>query len=1430
MKTINLLKTYIAGKSSLRHICALALTALLLAAGGGEAKALDYFDDNYTIEKSVTTLYEPTTTQWFLLQKGNYYLYYTGSGWGATTSLPSTKTASAYANYLFCFSGTEEGTLKTASGYYINYAYTSSGGGFLKTYKFTFSANTSSGSEFDFSNGLQISMTAGSGWPTSTYYLTRSGSSISASSSSTSWSLIPVVSPGKIYVEDFPVAVGSSKTITPSENISGGDVTYEIVSGGEYVTLSGSTLTGTAAGTAVIRAKVAATTMFAASETTFKVQVTESAPVDKFVRVSELNNIVNDAEYLIVYQSSETTGYMLDGSQNGSSSGQTISTPVGPTSITTNDATYTIDVTDDLLNKTFVLNGTNGTYTAKSASGYYLYINDEYPQLYSTSQKVKLATSGEGFTISSSVSVRYGPQTYDYDYYLRYQNSSFSSSSYSSTFYLYTRVWFGFPKNEYEAKLDEDFEEPELLKSSSGLKFTYTSSDATVATVDSQTGAVTPLKEGATVITATYSGLTASYTLHVKGTVLTVTPSPVTAYPGEVIPLTAKTNNTDGGYTITYQSDNTSVATVDAAGRVTAVAAGTANITATISATTNFTATTTTVPVTVSAVPSTTPYLRVSGLDQVVMGEEYLIVSQNGPDATSGQILNGNRGTASQTYEVGTTISTQHVITTYSGYAFTFGKPNNNASSPYYQIGQVGGSKLYLGLQGATGLYTASANNLTVAVDGAQSEGYDISYTAADGSVNYLGYQQASVVPFVTTTSASAVYLYRKATPYQINWGDAPYTSWGKTSITIDGVTATYPEQNIYLPTSNSLVGKADGSVISVNAAMPDASFSCQASISGSTIQLNFSRAFSVVFPDGKPQDAEFTYDNASYGVSQTSLTIDDWQTFSADLVTVTEVEGYKTPSASVVNSSEAAELQINYQSLLPAPEVTVTPARLELYLGDTQDVTITLPSNYTQTYTAAMSTGTHATLNGVSAGVCSVTGVSEGRDTLVLTLPGQEGVYASSKVLVPVTVVNAYRYSLTFVNAPASGVKATLWNTSYLTSNDAIISGRSSVDASEVQVQYHPTYSATVSVSGHAITVTYTLRTPALGQFVRLKSYVTGTYAAVPAADGAAAVNGSATADMTNIFYYDNSGHLIFYPKAQYLYQTNLLAPVGTGTSALGQFTFALGSGNYSACYTVTDNVANSSLRSATVGTTSKGVAGNEDSYWTVEILDKLPITIPVMGYGYSTLCCPVALKCPESLSAYYVSAKTDGETGGTSTDYTLELTAFPDNIIPAGNPAILVGLAGATYDCELLYGQYNTAADRLGSGINLSGTVEALLTSSLEAGGTVFTLQPTDGAQSTGFYTWQSSVTGTYPQNIVSGFKCYFVESATGSAPGYRFVFSDPLDPHYATAIESVQQESASESESTGVYNLSGQKISASGRPASGLCVKDGKVIFVR
>ncbi len=1410
MKTINLLKTYIAGKSSLRHICALALTALLLAAGGGEAKALDYFDDNYTISVVGNTLSTPTTTQWFLLKKGNYYLYYTGSGWRCTTSLPTTKTAAAYANYLFCFSGTESGTLKTASGQYMKYSSSN------------LSSDASSGSEFTFSSGLMISYTYN--WRSR--YVTNSSSNVTTTSRSNnvSWSLMPVVSPSKIVVDELHLGVGSSKNITPAENTSEGNVTYEIVSGGEYVTLSGSTITGKAVGEAVIRARLAATQMYAASETTFQVLVTETAPVEKFVRVTGLGNVINGAEYLIIYQDSETSsvGYGLNGNQDHAQRSQAVSSPVVINNIKSD---HTIDVTDDLLNRIFVFNGTNGTYTAESTQGYYLYIDDSGPHVYTDNSTIKLNENGNGFKISSSYS---GPT-----YYLTYQDYNFSSDSKSynaTTFYLYTRLWFGFQKNEYEAKLGEDFEEPELLTSSSDLHFTYTSSDPSVASVNATTGAVTPLKEGTTVITVSYSGLTASYTLHVKGTMLTLTPTPLTVYPGEVFPLTATTNNSDGGYTITYQSDNTSVATVDASGRVTAVAAGTANITASLSATANFSAATATAAVTVASLPSTTPYLRVSGLDQLVMGEDYLIVSQDGPNATSGHILSGTRGTATQTYEVGTTISSQHVITTYSGYAFTFGKPDDNAASPYFRLHQAGPSSLYLGLQGATGLYTTSANNLTVAVDGTQPIGYDISYTASDGSVNYLGYQAESVVPFVTTSSASAVYLYRKSTPYHIDWGDAPYTQYGKTSITIDGVTATYPEQTIYLPTTNSLVGKADGSVISVNAVMPNTSFSCQASVSGSNIHLNFYRDFSVVFTDGKPDDAEFTYGGTSYGISQTSLTIDDWQTFKADQVTAAEAEGYKTPIVSVVNSSTAAELQLLYKPLLPAPEVTATPAHLELYLGETQEVAITLPADYTQTFTAAMAEGTHATLNGVSAtGICSVTGVSEGRDTLVLTLPGQDGIYASSKVSIPVTVVNAYRYSLTFIDAPASGVKATLWNTSYMSSNNAIISGRASVDASEVQVQYHPTYNATVSVSGQAITVTYTLRTPALGQFVRLKSYVTGTYAAVPTADNAAAVNSSATADMTNIFYYDNSGHLIFYPKAQYLYKTNCLAPIGTGSSDLGQYTFALGSGDYSACYTVTDNVAGSSLRSASVGTTTTGIAGNDDSYWSVEILDKLPVTIPVMGYGYSTLCCPVALKCPESLSAYYVSAKTNGETGGTSTDYTLELTAFPDNIIPAGNPAILVGLAGATYDCELLYGQYNTAADRLGSGINLSGTVEALLTASLEAGGTVFTLQPTDGAQSTGFYTWQSTVTDVaYPQNIVIGFKCYFVESSTGSAPGYRFVFSDPLDPHYATAIEEVQQESASES--SDIYNLSGQKISTSGRTASGLCVKDGKVIFVR
>ena len=115
---------------------------------------------------------------------------------------------------------------------------------------------------------------------------------------------------------------------------------------------------------------------------------------------------------------------------------------------------------------------------------------------------------------------------------------------------------------------------------------TWSSDKTSVATVDA-TGNVTAVAEGTATITATAGDKTATCTVTVKAATIAVTSvaldkSELALTVGDAaVQLTATVapdNATDK--TVTWSSDKTSVATVDATGKVTAVAEGTATITA----------------------------------------------------------------------------------------------------------------------------------------------------------------------------------------------------------------------------------------------------------------------------------------------------------------------------------------------------------------------------------------------------------------------------------------------------------------------------------------------------------------------------------------------------------------------------------------------------------------------------------------------------------------------------------------------------------------------------------------------------------------------------------------------------------------------------------------------------------------------------------
>jgi len=116
----------------------------------------------------------------------------------------------------------------------------------------------------------------------------------------------------------------------------------------------------------------------------------------------------------------------------------------------------------------------------------------------------------------------------------------------------------------------------------------WSSDNTNVATVDSSTGVVTGVAEGtATIMATTANGLTAACILTVSAvpvTSVTISPKSATVAETKTVQLNAEVFPANAtNKTVTWSSDNTSVATVDAStGVVTGIAVGTAMITATV--------------------------------------------------------------------------------------------------------------------------------------------------------------------------------------------------------------------------------------------------------------------------------------------------------------------------------------------------------------------------------------------------------------------------------------------------------------------------------------------------------------------------------------------------------------------------------------------------------------------------------------------------------------------------------------------------------------------------------------------------------------------------------------------------------------------------------------------------------------------------------
>jgi acid phosphatase type 7 len=120
-----------------------------------------------------------------------------------------------------------------------------------------------------------------------------------------------------------------------------------------------------------------------------------------------------------------------------------------------------------------------------------------------------------------------------------------------------------------------------------GRPVTWSSNHTNLATVDAN-GVVTGVAAGDVVITATCEGVNGGANITISAVPVasvTVTPASGTLSQGGTGQLTATPKDGSGtpltGRVVTWSSDNTAVATVNASGRVTGVAAGSATITAT---------------------------------------------------------------------------------------------------------------------------------------------------------------------------------------------------------------------------------------------------------------------------------------------------------------------------------------------------------------------------------------------------------------------------------------------------------------------------------------------------------------------------------------------------------------------------------------------------------------------------------------------------------------------------------------------------------------------------------------------------------------------------------------------------------------------------------------------------------------------------------
>ncbi len=581
------------------------------------------------------------------------------------------------------------------------------------------------------------------------------------------------------------------------------------------------------------------------------------------------------------------------------------------------------------------------------------------------------------------------------------------------------------------------------------------------------------------------------------------------------------------------------------------------------------------------------------------------------------------------------------------------------------------------------------------------------------------------------------------------------------------------------------------------------------------------SDSYAVLFTEGFPDAPAATLSPAEAGTVTYSCTSDPDGLVTVDASSGAVAINGTTPTAGTATITATFSGNDNYEAATASYALTVS-SRVEPNFSVTMDTDLYVDAKSTIQVDKGGSSGA-VTYSSSDATVLTVsdsgvmTAVGEGTANVTITMEG-DATYTPMTATFP---VNVKRYPTQLTLKYLSSTYYTDHTVS-ITPNVSLIEtvNHNGVDGqSYTFTSSHPNVltvdasTGIVTIVGEGkSTVTATfygttkyeaakgtfqitiVRTAKAGDFIRLKD-ASGNYVG---SDGSTISTDNATADASNIIYYGKDRSLLFYQCGRYINDAalSLAAVVDAGTSGKA-FTLTRDGDSY----TISD------------GTTTMTSGGSD--VWTVEVVDHLPLTFKSAGHGYSTMFCPVDLRSPAGVTAYYPVERKADDSG--TVDYVITMEEVPHGVMPANTPLVLF-----TRDISTSYDFYiideTQTLDNLWDG--MTGTLPAINTSSAYSGTQwPYTLQPTSGATDCGFYPWKSD-----KHDTIEAFRCYIPGASAAQASAFRMVFDDS-----ATGISTVT-ESAVTADST-IYNLQGMAVGTNLKALpAGVYIKDGKKVVVK